>query len=104
VVVGPGGVAVELFGDPAIRVLPVTAKEVATMFSDPSVAPVLGGYRGRPSADHQALVDLTLSLVTCFETHPGISEIEVNPVFAYSDGAVAVDIRAFLDANTPFCS
>ncbi len=104
VVVGPGGVAVELFGDPAIRVLPVTAREVATMFSDPSVAPVLGGYRGRPSADHQALVDLTLSLVTCFETHPGISEIEVNPVFAYSDSAVAVDIRAFLDANKPFCS
>ncbi|MEJ2152401.1 MAG: acetate--CoA ligase family protein [Gemmatimonadota bacterium] len=102
VVVGPGGVAVELFGDPAIRVLPVTAKEVATMFSDPSVAPVLGGYRGRPSADHQALVDLTLSLVTCFETHPGISEIEVNPVFAYSDGAVAVDIRAFLDALERF--
>jgi acetyltransferase len=104
VVVGPGGVAVELFGDPAIRVLPVTASEVATMFSDPSVAPILGGYRGRPPADHEALVDLTLSLASCFESHPGISEIEVNPVFAYSDSAVAVDIRAFLDASTPFCS
>jgi acyl-CoA synthetase (NDP forming) len=104
VVIGPGGVAVELYGDPAIRVLPVTASEVATMFSDPSVAPILGGYRGRPPADRQALVDLTLSLATCFETHPGISEIEVNPVFAYSDSAVAVDIRAFLDTSALSCS
>jgi len=104
VVIGPGGVTAELFANPAIRVLPVTAKEVQTMLSEASLAPLLGGYRGRPSADRQALVDLTLSLVACFHSHPGISEIEVNPVFAYSDTAVAVDIRAFLDASTPSCS
>jgi acetyltransferase len=104
VVIGPGGVTAELFGDPAIRVLPVTPDEVATMFSDSSVTPILGGYRGRPSADREALIDLALSLVACFQSDPGISEIEVNPVFAYSDSAIAVDIRAFLDASTPSCS
>lgn len=104
VVIGAGGVAAELFGDPAIRVLPVTASEVETMLDEGALASLLGGYRGRPSADRQALVDLTLSLATCFENHPGISEIEVNPVFAYPDRAVAVDIRAFLDASTPSCS
>ncbi len=104
VVIGSGGVTAELFGDPAIRVLPVTTSEIATMLADASVAPLLGGYRGRPAADHEALIDLALSLVACFQSHPGISEIEVNPVFAYSDSAVAVDIRAFLDASTPSCS
>lgn len=104
VVIGPGGVAAELFGDPSIRVLPVTASEVETMLDEGAMAALLGGYRGRPSADRKALVDLTLSLAACFESHPGISEIEVNPVFACPDRAVAVDIRAFLDASTPFCS
>jgi hypothetical protein len=37
-----------------------------------------------------------LALAACMEAHPELAEIELNPVFAYPEGAVAVDVRGFL--------
>jgi acetyltransferase len=94
--VGAGGTAVEILRDVSIRVLPVTADEVREMLSELRIGPVLHGIRGRPGADIAAIVDATLAVAAAAIENESVSEIEVNPLFAYAVGCVALDARAFL--------
>jgi acyl-CoA synthetase (NDP forming) len=55
--------------------------------------PVLQGVRGQPPADLGALRSLLLKLSEFVEANPQIEELDLNPVFAYADGAIAVDAR-----------
>jgi acetyl-CoA synthetase (ADP-forming) len=55
--------------------------------------PVLEGVRGQPPADLAALEGLILKLSEFVEAHPEIEELDLNPVFAYADGVIAVDAR-----------
>ena len=61
--------------------------------------PVLQGYRGQPPVDLDALESLLLKLSGFIERHPGIAELDLNPVFAYPQGAVAVDARIVLGSE-----
>jgi acetyl-CoA synthetase (ADP-forming) len=63
------------------------------MIHDIKGFPVLEGYRGQPPADLAALRRLLLQLSDFVEGHPEIEELDLNPVFAYPDGALAVDAR-----------
>ncbi len=94
--VGAGGVAVEVLRDVVLRVLPVTRGDVLEMLDELRTAALLRGHRGRPPANREAVADLALGLARCALAHPEIAELEANPVFAYPDGALAVDVRAFL--------
>jgi acetyltransferase len=94
--VGAGGIAVELFRDTAHRRLPVSRAEVLEMLEEIRLAPLLKGYRGRAAADLEALTYVILGVAACALSHPEIEELEANPVFAYPDSAVVVDVRAFL--------
>ncbi|MBA3583223.1 MAG: acetate--CoA ligase family protein [Gemmatimonadetes bacterium] len=96
--VGAGGVAAELHRDVAIRPLPLDRNEVGEMVREIRLARVLEGFRGRPPVHGDALVDLVLGLAACAAAHPELVDLEANPVFAYHDRAVAVDVRAFLDS------
>lgn len=93
---GLGGVAVEVLRDVALRVLPMDRAEAARLLDELRTAELLRGWRGRPAVDREALVDLMLALADCALANPDIAEIELNPVFAYPDKAVAVDARAYL--------
>jgi acyl-CoA synthetase (NDP forming) len=57
----------------------------------------LEGVRGKESSDIPALVEMILKISNFVEAYPEIKELELNPVFAYKDGAVAVDARIILD-------
>lgn len=93
---GAGGVAVELLGDVAIRVLPVDRELVGEMLAELRLSPLLGGYRGRPIVDQNAVADLALAVADCLLAHPRLAELEVNPAFAYEDRIIAVDVRGVL--------
>lgn len=90
---GLGGIAVELFRDVSIRLLPLTASEAREMLREINGAPLLQGFRGRPAIDENALVDALLKLVRLAEAHPDIMEIDLNPVFAYPEGLIVADAR-----------
>jgi acetate---CoA ligase (ADP-forming) len=96
IVVGLGGVAVEVLKDVAMRLLPLTREDVRAMLSEIKGAKLLRGHRGAPRADRDALVDAVMALAECVRSNPEIVEIEVNPLFAYEHGCVAVDVRAML--------
>jgi acyl-CoA synthetase (NDP forming) len=110
--VGSGGVLVELVEDAALRLLPVAAEEVAAMIDGLKLARRLAGFRAGPAADRAALEAAALALGRFFLDHRArIKEIEINPLIVRADdrtpdrdrrftasnpvkaGAIAVDVR-----------
>jgi acyl-CoA synthetase (NDP forming) len=94
--VGSGGVLVELVEDAALRLLPVTAGDVSSMVDGLKLAKLLSGFRGQLAADRAALEATALALGRFFLDHRAkISDIEINPLMVRpkGSGAVAVDVR-----------
>jgi acyl-CoA synthetase (NDP forming) len=92
--IGAGGVLVELARDVALRLLPVAAPEVAAMIEGLRLRQLLAGYRGRPAADRAALERTALALAHFYLDHRScIADIEINPLMVGPAGAIAVDVR-----------
>jgi acyl-CoA synthetase (NDP forming) len=94
---GLGGVLVEVLKDVAFRVIPIEQRDAKQMIEEIKGYPLLEGYRGSDPADVSKLHDLLLKLSSFIEKHPEIAELDLNPVFAYKDGCIAVDARIVLD-------
>jgi acyl-CoA synthetase (NDP forming) len=90
---GLGGIFVEVLKDVAFRIVPLEPKDARQMIREIKGFPVLEGVRGQPPADVAALETLILKLSEFVEAHPEIEELDLNPVFAYADGCLAVDAR-----------
>jgi acyl-CoA synthetase (NDP forming) len=97
---GLGGILVEVLKDVAFRIVPLTKRDAHEMIKDIKGYPVLEGYRGQEPADVAFLEDLILKVSDFVDKNPEIKEIDLNPVFAYKDGAVAVDARVILEASS----
>ncbi len=93
VMVGIGGVTVELLGDTRFAVAPLTAEEATEMWLSLRCAPLLTGYRGSDAVDMTSLASLAVSVGDILLTNPAITEIDLNPVLAGKDGYLAVDWR-----------
>lgn len=92
VMVGWGGVLVEVLDDVSFRVPPFDRAEVRRMLAETRVARLLRGTRGRPAAATGALVDVVLRVQRLAVDHADrIREIDLNPVVVTADRAVAVD-------------
>ena len=103
--IGSGGVLVELAKDVALRLLPVTAADIGAMLDGLKLSKLLAGFRGRPPADREALVATALALAQFYLDHRArVADIEINPLIVRSKGhgAVAVDVRVLWrnDADT----
>jgi acetate---CoA ligase (ADP-forming) len=95
--VGSGGVLVELARDIALRMLPVGAGDVHAMIGELKLKTLLAGFRGQPAADEAALARAATGLSRFFLDHrEKLLDIEINPLIVRrkGKGAVAVDIRA----------
>lgn len=95
VLVGAGGIFVEVFKDFALRVVPFDEKEAEAMVHSLKAYPLLSGARGRLPRDINALREATLAIARLIEAFPDIQELDVNPLMVLPDGegAVAVDAR-----------
>lgn len=97
VMFGLGGIFVEVLKDVSFRIVPLLRRDAQEMVREIKGFPVLQGYRGQEPADLAALEDLLLKVSELADRHPEIKELDLNPVFAYKDGAVAVDARIVLE-------
>ncbi len=97
VMVGLGGIYVEIFRDTAARLAPVPASEALAMLDELKVAPLLRGTRGEGAVDRHALAGIIGRFSQLLMDLPELAEIEINPLMVGPDGAVAVDARARLD-------
>lgn len=97
VLVGAGGVWVEVLGDVAVLAAPATPREVLAALRELVCWPLFDGARGRPRADVGALAEavsrVSLAIVAI---GPRLAELDVNPVLVRADGAgvLALDGRA----------
>jgi acetyltransferase len=92
VVVGLGGVLVELLGDVSIALAPVTPEKAASMLSSLKGYRLLTGYRGQPRLDIDSAID-AICRFSEFAADMGetLAEADVNPVIVGQDGVVAAD-------------
>jgi acyl-CoA synthetase (NDP forming) len=90
---GMGGTLVELLGDVAVRIHPLTDTDVEEMLTSLRGYPLLTGYRGSEPVDVEALRALLFRLSALVEEVPEIDELDLNPVFVRRHGTAAVDAR-----------
>jgi acyl-CoA synthetase (NDP forming) len=94
---GLGGIFVEVLKDVSFRIVPVNQRDAQEMIEEIKGYPLLQGVRGKESSDIPTLVEMILKISNLVEEYPQIKELELNPIFAYRDGAVAVDARIILE-------
>jgi acetyl-CoA synthetase (ADP-forming) len=94
---GLGGIYVEVYEDVSFRIVPITEKDALNMIKETKVYKILSGYRGKKSADIKALIDILMKTSKMLESNPEIKELDMNPVFALQDRAVAIDARIIIE-------
>ena len=93
---GIGGILVELLEDVAFRIAPITDYDAKEMIHEIKGFPLLNGFRGKPKADVNAIVDTLLKVSDLVVKYEEIHEMDLNPVFIYEKGLVCVDARIIL--------
>lgn len=91
-VLGCGGVLVELLDDSAPLLMPVCREDVMQTLSQLKVYPLLEGYRGSAAGDIDAVIDSVMAIVSFIEAHK-VLELDINPLLVLNKGkgAIAVD-------------
>ena len=95
---GLGGILVEVLKDVSFRIAPLEQTDAAAMIGEIKGRKLLEGYRGQDPADKSCLENMLLKLSAFADGKREIAEVDMNPVFAYKDGAVVVDARIILTA------
>lgn len=101
-VIGAGGVLVELMNDSVSLLLPVERADITEAINSLTVSRLLTGYRGRPAADTDALIDAISSIAAFAEDYwDSLLELDVNPlmVLPVGQGVVAADALICLCAE-----
>ncbi len=93
---GLGGILVEVLKDVSFRIVPLTRRDAREMIREIKGYPLLEGYRGQEPVDVANLEERILKVSSFAEKYPEVEELDLNPIFAYKDGAVAVDARIIL--------
>ena len=93
VLAGLGGTTVEVLGDVAVRITPLSNTDVDQMLRSLRSYRLLTGYRQSPPLDVAAFAELLHRVSAMVEDIPEIAELDLNPVFVRQHGAVVADIR-----------
>jgi len=98
VMVGLGGIFVEIFKQAAIRIAPISKKEAHAMIEELSGSQILMGARGQKRFDIDALVETLLRVSQLLMDFPEIQELDINPlrIFHEGEGCLALDARIIL--------
>ena len=97
IMLGIGGIFVELLGDVAFRVCPITERDVSSMLDELRGAEYFEGLRGRPRLNKELLTELVLQVGGEHGLLPSlatvVSEVDFNPIRMSANSAIAVDVR-----------
>jgi acetyltransferase len=96
---GQGGTAVEVIADRALALPPINSLLAHDMIGRTRVARLLAGYRDRPAANVEAIVDVLMSVQDIAVDLPQVVEIDINPLWADSKGVLALDARVRISAT-----
>jgi len=99
VMFGLGGVFVEVLDDVSFRVAPVSEADAEEMIREIRGYRILRGYRGRPPADLEAVKEIIFKVSRMVTELREIGEVDLNPIYVYEEGAVAVDVKIILEKS-----
>jgi len=100
VLFGQGGTAVEVLADRTIALPPLNRVLARDMIARTRVAKLLAGYRDHPAARLDAVCDALVAVAQMVAELPELVELDVNPLWADADGAIALDARVRVQAAT----
>ncbi|NGN63595.1 CoA-binding protein [Streptomyces sp. A7024] len=93
---GLGGVLVEVLKDVTFRLAPVDADTAVGMLDSIGAAEILRGVRGGEAVDRWAVAEQIRRVSELVTDFPEIAEVDLNPVIATPEGALAADLRIIL--------
>lgn len=96
VMFGLGGIMVDVMKDVSFRIVPLSGKDAAEMTSEIRGARALEGVRGGKPSDVAAVRDLLVRVSDLVARHPGIEEMDLNPVIVHEKGLIVADARVVL--------
>jgi acetyltransferase len=96
VMFGLGGILVEVLRDVTFRMAPLGALDAHDLIHGIRGLPLLKGVRGSPPVDFASLTDAVLRVAQLAVDFPAIAELDVNPLLAFPDRAIAVDARVLV--------
>ncbi|MGQ9582072.1 MAG: acetate--CoA ligase family protein [Thermoplasmatota archaeon] len=100
VMVGLGGIYVEVLRDVSFRALPIGRRQALSMIKDTKAYTLLLGVRGEERRDIEGVMNVVFRVGEVLRRCPGISDIEVNPLRVYPRGSRAVDVRILLSESS----
>ncbi|MDY0012601.1 MAG: GNAT family N-acetyltransferase [Rhodocyclaceae bacterium] len=98
---GEGGNRVETRKDRGVALPPLNSYLAGDLIRSTRIAPLLGEFRNMPAVDMEALETVLLRISEMICELPWIQELEINPLIADEDGAVAVDARITVENVSP---
>ena len=99
IMVGMGGVAAEVFRDRALALPPLTEALARRMLESLKSWPLLKGYRGKPGANIERLLEILMRFSYLVADYPEIKEFDVNPLLVTAEDVVALDARVVVDRD-----
>jgi len=97
VMVGLGGIFVEVLKDTAVRIAPIDVGEARAMLAELRGAALLDGVRGTPAVDRDAIAQLLVRISELAASRAEIKEMDLNPIAAYASGLSVLDARILLE-------
>ena len=94
IMVGIGGIFTEIYKDISFRMLPISKEDAEDMLNDLKAREIFYGYRVK--VDKDALIDVLLNLSKMAD-ETKIRQLDLNPIFLYEKGCVAVDAKIILE-------
>lgn len=89
--IGAGGIMTELLEDTTSLIIPAKREHIKEALSNLKIAKILGGYRGKSAANIDAVLNAIEAIQSyCLKT-PNLIELDINPLIALEDKAIAVD-------------
>jgi acetyltransferase len=101
IMVGLGGVAAEVFQDRAFGLPPLNETLARRMLKSLRSWPLLAGYRGKPGANIDRLIEIIMRFSCLVADCPEIKELDINPLLVTPEDAVALDARLVVDPAPP---
>lgn len=98
---GHGGVAVEVLADRAVALPPLNRALARDLIDRTRVRRLLAGFRGRPPVDLDAIADVLIAVARMLADLPELAELDINPLWADAQGALALDGRIRLSPAKP---
>ncbi|NQU21247.1 MAG: bifunctional acetate--CoA ligase family protein/GNAT family N-acetyltransferase [Candidatus Nealsonbacteria bacterium] len=97
IMVGTGGTAAELFRDRALGLPPLNESLARRMLESLKSWPLLQGYRGKPGANIDRLIEILMRFSYLVADYPEIKELDINPLLVTPDEVIALDARVVID-------